>query len=241
MKKNSKQSASFSRTQRFQVFENATFSETTNACTSPTNKTQSYKSPLHAHVVRLFFERTDFVFGVLHRKVKRNIKNDFAKAVRPIQKSLILMAEFYLVKEERLNGFEFFSIGSTRMLLRYLLDELGRNEEMIVNKITKTGEWVPVEPFEEFVSTFDDDEEEDDLFSIVAENEGTYGHRGVMDAFDRMEQKLQRLAPGIRDRTLKFACTECQVLFRDTKRCGADKCVCLHPCDCETFYEIHFL
>lgn len=151
------------------------------------------------------------------------------------------MAEFYLVKEERIDGFEIFSIGSTKRFLRYLRDELGRNEEIVVDKITKDGKWLPVEPFEEFVSTFDEDEEEDDLFSIVAENEGTYGHSGVMDAFDKMEKKLKRLAPGIRDRTLKFACMECQVLFRDTKRCGADKCICLHPCDCNNFDEINFL
>lgn len=131
------------------------------------------------------------------------------------------MAEFYLVKEERIDGFEFFSIGSTKRFLRYLRDELGMNEE--------------------FVSTFDEDEEEDDLFSIAAENGGTYGHSGVMDAFDKMEKKLKRLAPGIRDRTLKFVCMECQILFRDTKRCGADKCICLHPCDCDNFVEINFL
>lgn len=141
------------------------------------------------------------------------------------------MSEFYLVGQYGDRDTYFYSIGSTKRLLEFLQEEFGRGEETIVTKITKSGRWERVEPYEEFVSFVEDN----DIFRKVLKNNGIANVKKAMLAFERMKKKLGRLSPGIRDKGELFACGECQAIFKDLKKCDKDEC------DCEAFAKVTLL
>lgn len=148
----------------------------------------------------------------------------------------ILMSEFYLVGQYGDHSVQFYSIGSTKRLLEFLQEEFGRGEETIVTKI-EDEKWTRVEPYEEFVSFV----EKKDLFPEICENNGITGVKKATDAFEKMRKNLGRLLPGTRDKGQLFACGECQVVFKDLKKCDEDECVCVHYCDCKTFQKVQHL